>query len=270
VPAVVPSPTPQQASPSAIEIDPTESAEADQPPAEEPPLEVEQPEEAETEDLPEELDPAGRDFPEEESPLRTGPRVSPERPAERPDGTVSDLDSAIQDFGRAVARARAAQTERDAEEGTGQNVFVPEFSGFPPTGFGAGNLVFESRDYDWSDYARQIYVAIWRAWHNRLYQTTDEFERWSHERSEWRLEDQTQIRFVIEASGQVTGIEVEAPSDCPPLDASAVDALAEVILPPLPSDFPRDREVVHARFIARADVMAMRPGLRRLKAMGYF
>ena len=67
-----------------------------------------------------------------------------------------------------------------------------------------------------------------------------------------------------------TFIAVESPSACLALDDSATDALAEVILPPLPADFPRDRETVHGRFIARGEIMSMRPHLSRLKRLGYF
>ena len=56
--------------------------------------------------------------------------------------------------------------------------------------------------------------------------------------------------FTIQRNGEVTGIILEGPSGCYPLDDSALDALREVILPPLPKDFPRDQETVHARFIA--------------------
>ena len=118
--------------------------------------------------------------------------------------------------------------------------------------------------------ARQIYFAIWRAWHYRLYLTTDDFEKWAHGTGTWFLRHQTRVRFVIERSGQVTGIRVEAPSDCIPLNDSAADALAEVILPRLPDDFPRDREVVHALFIATGEVMMMRPSLRAMRERGLF
>lgn len=182
----------------------------------------------------------------------------------------ADLSRRLQDFGEALDRARAARPRGPSGSPEGRNVFVPDVSVSPETGFGVGNLVFESRDYDWSDYARQIYVAIWRAWHNRLYETVDDFEKWGHENNRWMLDHWSGVRFVIQRSGEVTGIVVEAPSGCLPLDDSAADALAEVILPPLPADFPRDREVVHARFIAIAPIMKLRPGLRRMKMLGYF
>lgn len=194
----------------------------------------------------------------DEGPLQVDPREKPE------------LGQRLQEFGRALDRAREARPRGPAGSPEARNVFVPDISVSPATGFGVGNLVFESRDYDWNDYARQIYFAIWRAWHNRLYQTVDDFEKWSHEGNQFLLDHQTQIRFVIEGSGQVTGIAIEFPSGCVPLDDSAADALAEVILPPLPADFPRDSEVVHARFIAFAEIRDLRPGLRRLKMLGYF
>ena len=149
-------------------------------------------------------------------------------------------------------------------------MFVPDPANLPPTGFGVGNLFFESRDYDWNEYARQIYWEIWRAWHNRLYDTTDEFEKWMHQTSNPFLNHQVLVRFVIEQDGDVTDIAVEAVSGCPPLDDSSVTALDEVILTPLPADFPRQREVVRALFIARGEVPALRPSLRRLKQAGVF
>lgn len=197
------------------------------------------------------------------------PLVRGDSPGEESREEEIDVGQAIQEWGRAAARAREA-TPRTSGGGTARNVFQPDPSGLPATGFGVGNLVFESRDFDWSDYARQIYFAIWQAWHYRLYLTTDDFERWAHETGEWYLRHQTRVRFVIESSGQVTGILVEAPSGCFPLNDSAADALAEVILPPLPEDFPRDREVVHALFIATGEVLGLRPTLRAMKARGLF
>jgi len=175
-----------------------------------------------------------------------------------------DLDNALRDFGRAL---RQPQPEGD---GSGKGLNIPDLPPFPTTGFGFGNLEFESRDFDWNDYARQIYMAIWRAWHNRLYVTADVFERWGYENRSWILDHANRITFTIESNGQVTGIAIETPSGSYPLDDSAVDALTEVILPPLPSDFPRSRETVHARFIADGDVRTMRRYLGWLKSEGYF
>lgn len=179
-----------------------------------------------------------------------------------------DVSQALRDFGETLERRPPGQAP--AQGNSERNVIVPDFSAIPSSGFGMGNLTFESADYDWTDYGRQIYMAIWRAWHQRLWMTTDEFEKWAHESGQWQLNHQTQVRFVIQHNGQLTGIVQEGTSGCSPLDLSALDALAEVILPPLPADFPRGREVVHARFIATGPIPDMRPVLGRLKARGLF
>lgn len=204
-----------------------------------------------------------------EATLREGP--SPEQPLDRESrGRALDLGRALQDFERAVERARAAAPPTPSGGGSARNVFMPDPANLPPTGYGVGNLTFESQDFDWSEYARSIYWEIWKAWHRRLYYSTEEFERWGHANRRFDLNHQAGIRFVIEASGDVTGIVIEGTSGCPPLDASAADALAEVTLPPLPADFPRDQEVVHARFIAIGHIMEMRRTLQWLRGNGYF
>jgi len=140
----------------------------------------------------------------------------------------------------------------------------------PPTGFGVGNLEFEGRDYDWDSYGRQIHGIIWRAWHNRLLTTSSVFERWAAENRNWMLDHRNGVRFTILRSGQVVDVAIETPSGCYPLDDSATDALREVVLPPLPSDFQRDSETVHARFIAEGEIRTMHAFLQQMKSAGYF
>jgi len=65
-------------------------------------------------------------------------------------------------------------------------------------------------------------------------------------------------------------VAVEGQSGCLPLDDSAVDALREVVLPPLPQDFKRDKETVHGRFIAIGDIRQMRRTLEYYHATGMF
>jgi hypothetical protein len=281
-----PQPLPEQPvplpEPEAPEVDPAEQVETEA-------AALELPDSVET---PPVDDPIPEPAPEPEiEPLPEAPETAVESPdqvgaeiPESPDGTLPqapsdtppptpkrqfDMNKALRDFGEAMA-ARPPTVQPAPAEPAPQNVILPDLSSIPPSGFGMGNLVFESRDYDWNDYGRQVYMAIWRAWHNRLWMTTDEFEKWAHRNQNWRLGHSTQIRFVIEDNGQVTGIMMEAGSSCQPLDASALEALAEVILPPLPPDFPRDREVVHARFVADGPIRAMRPVLGRYKSMGMF
>jgi outer membrane biosynthesis protein TonB len=257
---------PSSPAPPVPELEPSDEErpieEMDEPIDEEQPIEepAEAQQEAETE-IPE--------FPTEtDAPYRADPDAERSTTGSRQDEQL-DLGQAIRDFSDAVARARASNPPSSGG-GSPRNVFVPDPGDVPTTGFGVGNLMFESRDYDWTEYARSIYWEIWKAWHRRLYHTTYDFERWGHEVNSFQLNHQVQVRFVIEASGQVTEISIEGYSGCPPLDASATDALAEVVLQPLPADFPRDREVVHARFIAIGHIMGMRQTLRWLRYNGYF
>ena len=240
VPAEIPSPA----------VDPAPVLE----PVEEPPVE-------------EPLDPTSADLP-----LADQGQVS-ERTSEEIDTAAEprplDVRQALRDFRRTVTVRPPAPAQVGGSP-TPRNIVMPDISDLPTTGFGVGNLVFESRDYDWDDYGRQIYWAIWKAWHNRLWMTTDEFEKWAYGNESWYLEHQTQVRFVIESNGQVTGIVQESGSGCGPLDDSALDALSEVVLPPLPVDFPRDREVVHAGFHAKGPIRGLKPTLRRYKARGLF
>lgn len=199
---------------------------------------------------------------------RVAPRADPSDPS-RP----FSVERALRDFRRALRAAPSEGGDGGAEggrAGAGGGFGSPDLPALPPTGFGFGNLQFESRDFDWTDYARQIYVAIWRAWHHRLYLTTDSFEKWGYQHGISILDHQSGVRFTIEKNGQLTGVAVESESGCIPLDDSASAALQEVVLPPLPPDFPRDSEAVHARFIAQGEVRAMRPTLEYLRARGYF
>lgn len=202
---------------------------------------------------------------------------SPSESAAAPSGEISpsrgfELDRALEDFRHALGSpgSRLAGEGDGGGGGSHGGLNVPDLPTLPNTGFGFGNLEFESRDYDWSDYAREIYMAIWRAWHSRLYLTTDSFERWGHATQTSLLDHQNRIQFTIEHNGQVTGVELETPSGCPALDDSATDALREVVLPPLPADFPRSRETIHARFIAHGEILGLRPTLRYLRSHGYF
>jgi TonB family protein len=179
-----------------------------------------------------------------------------------------DLNARLREFQQALGKALSESRKGPEGSGAGRGgMTMPEL---PNAGFGVGNLQFESRDYDWGDYSRAIYVAIWRAWYNRLLISAGVFERWSTQNREPLLDHQTVVRFVIERSGEVTGVVVETPSGCYPLDDSAADALRAVILPPLPTDFPRQRERVRATFVAEGEIRMLRPNLEWLKARGYF
>jgi outer membrane biosynthesis protein TonB len=204
------------------------------------------------------------------SPFRSGVDNPAQRTAPKEPNTGRDLNSALRSFQRAIDLSRAARPEQPPGSGTQQNVYVPDMSSVPVQGAPYGILEFSSRDYDWSEYSSQIYWAILKAWYKRLYLTTSDFEKWAHSNQQFFLNHKSRIQFVIEASGDVTGITLNVGSGCDPLDQSALDALSEVILPPLPADFPRSHEVVNATFVATGEIMSMRPMFRYLNQIGYF
>jgi hypothetical protein len=205
-----------------------------------------------------------------------GPKSAPTpgAPTPAPDDASSpveepkDILGRLRDFKRAVEAPRPSTTHGPQGGGHGSGgVSMPNL---PETGFGVGNLEFEGRDYDWEDYGRQIHGIIWRAWHNRLLITASVFERWAAENRSWLLDHRNGVRFTILRTGKVVDVAIETPSGCIPLDDSATDALREVVLPPLPDDFQRDQEVVHARFIAEGEIRSMKAYLQQMKNAGFF
>ncbi len=132
------------------------------------------------------------------------------------------------------------------------------------------NLTFETKDFNWTDYATAIYWAIWRSWHNRLYLSLNNFERWSIENDIRLIRGVTGVTFVIEKNGNISEITPLFSSEIEPLDESAIDALREAVLPPLPANFYKERERVTARFIADTDVKAMKHWLPIYKGLGLF
>jgi len=116
-----------------------------------------------------------------------------------------------------------------------------------------------------------MYWAILRAWYNRLYLMTGNFERWSYLKGQRYLRGTVLIRFVIDRSGAVSTIEVLETQGMTPLDESAKGALKEVILPRLPADFAKDHEAVTGRFIMDVDdVGDFKQGLAWGKRQGEF
>lgn len=204
------------------------------------------------------------------APPQGSQRASPD-PTDRTASSFNepkDLMGRLREFRRAVEAPQTSEAKGERGGGKGRGgVTMPDL---PATGFGVGNLEFEGRDYDWEDYGRQIHGIIWRAWHNRLLITSAVFERWATEHRTWLLDHRNAVRFTILKSGQVVDVALEASSGCYPLDDSSTDALKEVVLPPLPDDFPRESETVHARFIADGDIRGMRTYLQYLKNAGVF
>lgn len=121
------------------------------------------------------------------------------------------------------------------------------------SGYGSafGDLVFDSRDYQWSDYSTKVYFAVYRSWLRELYGRVRRFERDQQMLGLENLDGQVSIRFVIHRDGSIQDLAVVAPGVVPTLDEASAAALRRAVLPPLPDDFPRDREGVTFRFIIR-------------------
>jgi CubicO group peptidase (beta-lactamase class C family) len=178
-----------------------------------------------------------------------------------------NLGEALREFEGALNAAQAAQPRTG---GVPVNVFRPDAAELPFAGFGVGNLEFGTRDYDWNDYGRQIYVAIWREWHKQLYYGVDEFERWAHQNQEWLAKARDKLEFVIESNGEVSRVTLLGGDGMDPLDDSTRRTLESVVLPPLPEDFPKDREIIRANFFLSGDLHTMRRSLEWMLKNGYF
>jgi hypothetical protein len=174
-----------------------------------------------------------------------------------------DLQGRLQDFRHALETPQPPKPKGPKGGGTGLGgVNMPRL---PETGYGIGNLEFEGRDYDWDDYGRQIYWRIWSEWHKQLLNSASLFERWASEHRIWLLAHQNRIRFTILRSGQIVDVAVETQSGCYPLDDSATNALKAVVLPPLPEDFTRESETIHATFKAEGEIRGMGSYLQQMR-----
>lgn len=132
---------------------------------------------------------------------------------------------------------------------------------------------FEHKDFDWTDYWSVMYWSIWREWHRQLLYNASSFERAAFERGREGLDGTAVLRFTIERNGNVSLVELITPSGIEPLDLSSSQALKAVggTLPPLPADFPDERERVTGQFIMTiADIRQLRPSLEWQRARGDF
>jgi TonB family protein len=97
-----------------------------------------------------------------------------------------------------------------------------------------GTMSFDTQDFPWGDYARQIYIIIRNNWFARLPLA---FREGIRGYACWR--------FVIGKDGGVTRLLLVRTSSVPPFERAAADALrASSPLPPLPEEFPLDEEGV--------------------------
>lgn len=113
-----------------------------------------------------------------------------------------------------------------------------DFSGFDNPAYLQGNnygtLSFDTKGFDWGDYARQLYLIIKKNWYDRIPIA-----------AYYGQKGRVFIRFVIEKNGTITDLAVLRSSDIAPFDRAAENAIrASNPLPPLPSNFPKEAEGV--------------------------
>ena len=102
-----------------------------------------------------------------------------------------------------------------------------------------GTLSFDTQGFPWGDYARKIYVIIRQNWIDRS-PVASRFGA---------VPGYTCQHFIIERDGTISSVEILKPSSQPPYNRAATDALhASSALPPLPKEFPEDREGVTGCF----------------------
>jgi TonB family protein len=111
-----------------------------------------------------------------------------------------------------------------------------------------GDLHFDSGDYNWSEYTTKVYFAVYRAWLRELLGRARRFERDQNLLRLPDLDGVVAIHFFLTRPGPVESVEVVRPSPIPTLDEASAAALRRAVMPPLPSDFPRDREGVTFTF----------------------
>ena len=129
-------------------------------------------------------------------------------------------------------RAAFQRALRQLESGT------YDFSGFENPAYLQGNnygtLSFDTKGFDWGDYARQLYLIIKKNWYDRIPIA-----------AYYGQKGKVFIRFVIEKNGTITDLAVIRSSEISPFDRAAENAIrASNPLPPLPTNFPKDSEGV--------------------------
>ena len=107
----------------------------------------------------------------------------------------------------------------------------------------AGPLSFETKWYDWGDYAQSMVSKIRVNWYGEMPQLV-----------RTGMKGVATIRFTIQRDGRITNIEVVESSGVPPYDFAARKAIEmSSPLKPLPKDFPNANERVVAMFFYNSE-----------------
>lgn len=135
--------------------------------------------------------------------------------------------------GTGLLSAAARDSLRRALSGEGEeSKRLFDNPGYLSPGMATGTMSFDTQGFPWGDYARRVHIIIQNHWEDRLPLAYREGVR-----------GYTCLHIVIQRDGTISDIQVVQPSSVPPFTRAALDAVrASSPLPPLPKDFPEDRE----------------------------
>jgi len=190
--------------------------------------------------------PVPRGMPSSGGPGRRSPSASGGRPAggeaQPGEGEEEDAGASTRE-GTAAKRGEGTGTGEDRREAFRKALAQLEsgtydFSTFDNSAYlqggNYGTLSFDTKGFDWGDYARQLYLIIKKNWYDRIPIA-----------AYYGQKGKVFIRFVIERDGSITDLAVIRSSDISPFDLAAENAIrASNPLPALPSNFPKEREGV--------------------------
>ncbi len=171
----------------------------------------------------------GEDGPARAAGSGPGPQAGPE-PAghSRPSGEVRMSTGT----GRLEAAAAADSLQRALAGEGEESKRLFDNPGYLTPGMATGTMSFDTQGFPWGDYARRVRIIIQNNWEDRLPLAFRE-----------GLRGHACLHIVIEKDGTISDVQVVRPSSVPPFTRAALDAVrASSPLPPLPRDFPEDRE----------------------------
>jgi TonB family protein len=232
------------AGPDELEQQPGESSREERTgPAEEPPEELEEspvdPREEEQEAPPPEEPQTSSVEPQPPGELFPEPQDVPEETSEAP-RRPSETDREPEPEPLPLPTPPKPRPQQEPNRG-GTRKQLPGFEAEIQGGYFNQNMVFDDKNYAWSEYATKLYFAIYRAWLRELHGRVRRFERDQTLQRLPSLDGIVSIHFMIHDDGSVSAVEVVNPSRMQALDDASQAAVRRAVIPPLPDDYPKDQ-----------------------------
>lgn len=214
-------------------------------------------------------EPAGRrrvDTDRGPGPRDLSPRAAPGKPSRRPDGRQRRFSHALDRLAAdplpldLEAMARPADTAPDP--GAGRSTVWNFDNPNPSFPVKIGTLSFDSKGADFGPWLAEFHSRVlneWNrnltAWHERVWQdmlgarVASDSEIWNrYARIMNRTRGVTGVDFLVTREGSVVNLQMIHPSGALELDRSVQKTLRNVLLPPLPDDYPDDTLLIRAGF----------------------